>query len=236
MPMRAPRLCKCGNRVAFGARCPCEQQADRERKARHDVTRPSSSARGYNRAWEKERAAFLKVNRHCRRCGRIATVVDHRLPHRGAAALFWDRDNWQALCASCHSGTKQREERRGEKEGLEIASFAAGGARIFISPSIVEGEWREVTQVERVGTARTPGRIEIVLRRDNADLGQAILSAAAFTEQSERAFRFVMSDGAERRFMARVVAVREAPGRLRSVLAISGDVERHAVAAMAEAS
>ena len=31
-----------------------------------------------------------------------ATVVDHVIPHRGDQKLFWDEDNWQALCKSCH--------------------------------------------------------------------------------------------------------------------------------------
>lgn len=112
MPMRAPRLCICGNRVASGARCPCQAPRDAERKARFDKTRPSSSARGYSREWEEARKAFLAVHRHCRRCGRLAAVVDHIRPHKGDTALFWDRSNWQALCRSCHSGAKQREERR----------------------------------------------------------------------------------------------------------------------------
>lgn len=112
MPMRAPRLCRCGNRVAIGARCPCEQREDRARKARFDATRPSSSARGYDRAWERARAEFLRAHRYCRRCGKAAGVVDHIVPHKGDQALFWDRTNWQALCVRCHSGAKQSEERR----------------------------------------------------------------------------------------------------------------------------
>ena len=32
-----------------------------------------------------------------------ATDVDHIVPHRGDRDLFWDRNNWQALCHSCHS-------------------------------------------------------------------------------------------------------------------------------------
>ncbi|SNS53481.1 HNH endonuclease [Sphingomonas laterariae] len=39
-------------------------------------------------------------------------VADHIRPHRGDEALFWDEANLQTLCASCHSGSKQREERR----------------------------------------------------------------------------------------------------------------------------
>lgn len=31
-----------------------------------------------------------------------ATVVDHIIPHRGDQKLFWDQNNWQALCKSCH--------------------------------------------------------------------------------------------------------------------------------------
>jgi len=45
-------------------------------------------------------------------CGAPATVVDHRIPHRGDKRLFWDRNNWEPLCASCHSGHKQAREKR----------------------------------------------------------------------------------------------------------------------------
>jgi 5-methylcytosine-specific restriction protein A len=30
------------------------------------------------------------------------------VPHKGDRALFWDRDNWQPLCTSCHNGMKKR--------------------------------------------------------------------------------------------------------------------------------
>jgi 5-methylcytosine-specific restriction endonuclease McrA len=43
----------------------------------------------------------------------LATVVDHVEPHRGDQERFWDERNWQALCASCHSSDKQREEAAG---------------------------------------------------------------------------------------------------------------------------
>lgn len=112
MPYRAPRLCRCGNRVASGVRCPCERQEDAERKARFDKRRPNSSARGYTRAWEDTRRRYLARHPLCQRCGKLATTVDHRRPHKGDPALFWDRENWQALCTSCHSSAKQRAERR----------------------------------------------------------------------------------------------------------------------------
>ena len=82
--------------------------------------RGSSRERGYTRRWEK-RAALFKA-RHplcgmrpdgrppvlsrCYDAHRVtpATEVDHVIPHRGDAGLFWDElNNWQSLCASCHA-------------------------------------------------------------------------------------------------------------------------------------
>lgn len=67
--------------------------------------RPSARRRGYNRKWEQARAAFLAQHPVCcmPRCGAPATHVDHIVPHRGNAKLFWRRSNWQPMCASCHS-------------------------------------------------------------------------------------------------------------------------------------
>lgn len=39
-------------------------------------------------------------------------VADHKIPHRGDEALFWDEDNLQTLCKPHHDGAKQREERQ----------------------------------------------------------------------------------------------------------------------------
>ena len=69
--------------------------------------RGGAEARGYDSRWRKARAAFLQRNPLCNECmkhGRLtpATVVDHVIPHRGDQKLFWDEDNWQALCKSCH--------------------------------------------------------------------------------------------------------------------------------------
>jgi 5-methylcytosine-specific restriction enzyme A len=48
-----------------------------------------------------------------------ATVVDHRIPHRGDRELFWDRSGWQSLCARCHDSHKQREEKTGRVWGCD---------------------------------------------------------------------------------------------------------------------
>lgn len=123
MPVRAPRLCGCGMVVPSGARCACEVKRDAERKARFDKTRPTASTRGYNRRWSKESRAFLERCPFCACCGRRldldtprAAVVDHITPHKGDDALFWDKTNWQRLCTPCHSGAKQRLERRQSEE------------------------------------------------------------------------------------------------------------------------
>lgn len=115
MPTRAPRLCGCGRRVEFGDRCPCQAKRDQERKARFDKSRPNSSQRGYDRAWEKAKREWLKAHPFCRRCGAPATTVDHIEPHKGDKARFWDKTNWQSLCDHDHNSAKQREERRASK-------------------------------------------------------------------------------------------------------------------------
>jgi 5-methylcytosine-specific restriction protein A len=55
-----------------------------------------------SRAWRRARVGFLMANPLCVGCRHGATVVDHRDPHRGDPAVFWDRDRWQPMCASCH--------------------------------------------------------------------------------------------------------------------------------------
>ena len=75
----------------------------------------SSTQRGYGYKWQKARERFLKKNPLCVYCQRddrvtAANVVDHITPHRGDQKLFWRESNWQALCSSCHSSVKQREE------------------------------------------------------------------------------------------------------------------------------
>jgi 5-methylcytosine-specific restriction protein A len=110
MPMKPPRICGCGYRIAYGQRCPCE----RARKADADKRRPTARQRGYDSKWETAARVFLMEpeNRYCAcGCRRRAGVVDHIKPHRGDMALFWDRSNWQALAASpCHSSRKQSSE------------------------------------------------------------------------------------------------------------------------------
>ena len=66
--------------------------------------------------WKDLRAeVLLDALYSCARCGTLESdtsllVADHIKPHRGRAALFWDRSNLQCLCKACHDTVKQREE------------------------------------------------------------------------------------------------------------------------------
>jgi len=102
MPMRAPRICQCGLKVAGGAVCVCQQR----RKADADKRRPSARQRGYDTRWQRESAEFLArpENKRCAcGCGRPATMVDHKVAHKGDLRLFWDRANWQPMNRRCNS-------------------------------------------------------------------------------------------------------------------------------------
>lgn len=80
----------------------------------------TTAERGYGGRWQRAREEFLLEHPLCVKCQEEspprttpATVVDHRIPHQGDQSLFWDRKNWQPLCAHHHSSDKQREERGG---------------------------------------------------------------------------------------------------------------------------
>lgn len=78
----------------------------------------------YDRRWRKARLAFLQNHPLCRMCGEegritVAGVVDHKIPHRGDLALFWDQSNWQPLCKPHHDRHKQSLERGGSVIGLD---------------------------------------------------------------------------------------------------------------------
>lgn len=82
---------------------------------RHDERRESSTQRGYGYKWQKARAGYLAAHPLCAECERkgrttIATDLDHIRPHKGDMTLFWDRSNWQGLCAACHSAKTARED------------------------------------------------------------------------------------------------------------------------------
>ncbi len=87
--------------------------ADRQR--RQDARRGNSAERGYGHRWRLARRAYLREHPLCVECKsqgvvRAAQVVDHIVPHRGDAMLFWDESNWQPLCVPHHNAKTARGE------------------------------------------------------------------------------------------------------------------------------
>ena len=79
--------------------------------------RVKPSRQWYNsRKWRAKAKHQLSAQPMCRYCWERegaavkATVADHRIPHREDFDLFWGGE-LDSLCATCHSSTKQREER-----------------------------------------------------------------------------------------------------------------------------
>ena len=58
-----------------------------------------------NKRFRKLRHSYLLRYPICVECDAVvglSGVVDHRIPHRGDATLFWSQSNWQTLCVTCH--------------------------------------------------------------------------------------------------------------------------------------
>lgn len=86
-----------------------------EHLALHPEEIRPAARRGYGSKWNRARRRFLEKHPLCAECakqGRYvrATDVDHIVPHRGDPTLFWDENNWQPLCHSCHSAKTRRED------------------------------------------------------------------------------------------------------------------------------
>ena len=91
-----------------------------------DDRRGSAASRGYGHKWRKARLGHLAANPLCVKCLAqsrtvAATTVDHVKPHKGDMKLFWDPKNWQSLCTTHHSATKQAEEKRGRVIGCDAS-------------------------------------------------------------------------------------------------------------------
>lgn len=79
-----------------------------KRKPSRNENRPNFRERGYSTDWTKASVSFRRLNPLCVECEKkgivaAATCVDHIVPHRGDLGLFWDTDNWQSLCETCHA-------------------------------------------------------------------------------------------------------------------------------------
>lgn len=124
MPRKPLRPCNnpgCRNLVEKGY-CAGHEKERAAQKRQHDKRynreRGSAAARGYGGRWRKYRAAYLAKHPLCMEDLKEnkyepSIDVDHIIPVEGPDdPLFWDEDNHQALCHSCHSRKTWKENRR----------------------------------------------------------------------------------------------------------------------------
>ena len=76
--------------------------------------------------WERRRQSLFTEHPLCVKCLErdevtVADTADHVVPHRGDEDLFWHGE-LQALCASCHSKSKQLEE-----HGRHVVAYGPDG-------------------------------------------------------------------------------------------------------------
>lgn len=80
-----------------------------------ETQKRSNRSKAYNYRWQQARLRHLAKEPMCVNCKlfgyvTVATVVDHRVPHRGDQRLFWDESNWDSLCKRCHDSKTGRGE------------------------------------------------------------------------------------------------------------------------------
>ena len=107
-----------------------------------EATRPAAK-RGYNRRWQKARKSYLEAHPLCVQCAKQgkyvrATVVDHIIPHRGDEKLFWDQNNWQALCKNCHD-TAERAKESGTEQNYNMIDGCVNN--VPKKPRRIGGRW-----------------------------------------------------------------------------------------------
>ena len=80
-------------------------------KREYDKNRETAAQRGYDSRWQKYRKWYLKRHPLCvnfHECGNMATVVDHIIPVSKGGS-FWDPNNHQPMCKSCHDKKTMKE-------------------------------------------------------------------------------------------------------------------------------
>ncbi|WP_246748779.1 HNH endonuclease [Rhizobium setariae] len=107
--MIEPRVCAVKPRIG---RAPGEKARDRERERTQHWRKWYHSAE-----WKVLRMLVLIRDRFtCQMCGKVdgntsRLIGDHKEPHHGDRAMFFNEDNVWCICKPCHDGDKQRMER-----------------------------------------------------------------------------------------------------------------------------
>ncbi|HTV69794.1 MAG TPA: HNH endonuclease [Rhizobiaceae bacterium] len=126
---------------------PPHQRTRQEQKRDADRKRGSARDRGYTVGWDRASLAFKYEHPLCLGCeavGRYTAtqVVDHTVPHKGDAVLFWDRDNWQPSCQWHHDVVKQILERmfaRGKIGEAELKLNSSTAMRLTLQYAVEPG-------------------------------------------------------------------------------------------------
>ena len=119
MPRKPKKPCKYPGcpELTEGNYCKAHQkEIDRE----YNSSRPYKKLYNSSR-WQDLRRYVLNKQPLCVEClknNRItpATVVDHIEPHKGNEDLFYDINNLQSLCKSCHDRKTVKEDGRWERK------------------------------------------------------------------------------------------------------------------------
>ena len=104
MATRALRFCNHAGCKRLISETYCEEHAPLH--AVYADRRGRSDERGYDSAWQRARALYLRRHPLCERCiekdrVRIASMVHHIIPiSEGGSRL--DPDNFKAMCRDCH--------------------------------------------------------------------------------------------------------------------------------------
>ena len=84
----------------------------------------------YKPRWKALRAAQLHSEPLCVRCGEVAVICDHRVPHKGDESLFYNPSNLDSMCKRCHDSKTARED----------SSFAKGGKDYLLGRCDEDGQ------------------------------------------------------------------------------------------------
>lgn len=98
---------------------PKGQQTRKEKNAEYDTNRANDAIRALYRGtrWRALRLVILARDPYCKRCERHgravgSDTVNHIEKARDNPDRFYDETNLEGVCAPCHSGEIQAEERR----------------------------------------------------------------------------------------------------------------------------
>jgi 5-methylcytosine-specific restriction protein A len=106
----------CPNLINKGGYC-IEHQRQTTRQYNQYVRDPDIQRLYNSTRWKHERKIFLDKHPlcECEECKAndrtiSATMVDHKIPHKGDLKLFWDKSNWQAMSLEHHNAKTKKEQ------------------------------------------------------------------------------------------------------------------------------